>query len=101
MSEHINGAEIGLHPPQVSTPIPGGGTGMVYDHPIRIYADDVEFSGLIITSDGGDVLANGNRIQIANITMATSFYMTGNGSQATRQYVDSHTRHRLQQHNQR
>ena len=82
-SEYINGAELSLHPPQVSTPIPGGGTGMVYDHPIRIYADDVEFSGLIITSDGGDVLANGNRIQIANITMATSFYMTGNGSQAT------------------
>ena len=87
-SEHVNGAKINLHPPQVPAGVPGGGTIMVYDHPIRIYADDVTLSGCSITSDGGDILANGNRIQVLNNTMATerrgiSFYLTGNESQVT------------------
>ena len=85
-SEYVNGTKISLHPPQVPAVIPGGQTIMVYDHPIRFYADDIKLSGCNITSDGGDILANGNRIQIVNTTMATertgiSFYLTGNESQ--------------------
>ncbi len=85
-SEYVNGAKISLHPPLVPVGVPGGGTIMVYDHPIRLYADDVTFSGCNVTSDGGDILANGNRIQIVNNTMSTgrigiSVYISGNESQ--------------------
>jgi len=82
-SEYVNGAKISLHPPLVPVAIPGGGTAMVHDHPIRLYADDVKLSGCNITSDGGDILANGNRIKIVNSTMAMSFYLTGSQSQFT------------------
>ena len=82
-SEYVNGARISLHPPKVPVGVPSrlGQTIMVYDHPIRLSADDVQFYGCNITSDGGDILAYGNRIQMLNNTMATSFYLTGNKSQ--------------------
>ena len=85
-SEYVNGAKISLHPPLSPAGTPWGGIIMVYDYPIRIYADDVLLSGCNITSDGGDISANGNRIQILNNTMITertgiSVYITGNESQ--------------------
>jgi nitrous oxidase accessory protein len=79
-SEHVGGATIVLHPPQVPENLLGT-TIMVYVHPIDIQADKVKLSGFVLTSDGGTLFANGEQIQITNNKMETwGVVIQGNGS---------------------
>ena len=85
ISQHINGAKINFHPPQIPENL-FGETIMVYTNPITIEADNVKLSGFTITSDGGDISANGNQIQLRNNTIGTEatpigLLLTGNGTQ--------------------
>ena len=79
-SEHVGGATIILHPPQVPENILGT-TMMVYVNPIDIKADKVTLSGFVLTSDGGTMFATGERIQITNNKIETwGVVIQGNGS---------------------
>jgi len=78
-------AKIMLHPPSHIINIWGANVTQ-YDNCITIQADNVKFSGFEIWSEGGDVSANGNQIQIASNTFDSQTHIqleiTGNGSQA-------------------
>jgi parallel beta-helix repeat protein len=85
ISEYVNGAQISLHPPQIPENL-FGETIMVYTNPIAIEANNVNLSGFTITSDGGDISANGNQIQLINNTIGTEttpirLLLTGDGTQ--------------------
>jgi nitrous oxidase accessory protein len=82
MSENTNGAQLSLHPPQIEENL-FGQIIMIYTSPIKIDANNVELVGLTITSDGGDVEANGNQIQVINNiigTQTTPIQLLVNGS---------------------
>ncbi len=70
MPENNNKVTINFHPPQIPENILGG-IIMVYVDPISIESNDVKLSGFNITSDGGDISANGNQIQIVNNVIGT------------------------------
>jgi parallel beta-helix repeat protein len=82
MSENINGAQLSLHPPQIQENF-FGQIIMVYTSPIKIDANNVKLAGLTIISDGGDIEANGNQIQVTNNiigTQSTPLQLLVNGS---------------------
>jgi hypothetical protein len=85
ISENANGAQLSLHPPIIAEDL-FGETIMVYTDPIKIDANNVKLSGLTITSDGGDIEANGNQIQIISNIIGSQntpigLTLNGNGTQ--------------------
>ena len=48
-----------------------------YAEPIKIEANDVKISGLTITSDGGEISANGNRTEITGNTFGVNVILRG------------------------
>ena len=68
---------------------------MVYANPITIEADNVKLSGFTIRSDGGDISANGNQIQIinniiGNETIPINLQLNGDGTQIISNTIAGH-----------
>ena len=85
--ENALGAQLSLHPPQISEDL-WGQTIWVFTSPLKVDADNVKISGLTITSDGGDIEANGNQIQllnnvIGNQNTSVGLILNGNRTQVT------------------
>ena len=89
ISQNVNGAQLTLHPPQVAENL-FGQTIMVYTSPIQIDANNVKLSGFSITSDGGDIEANGSQIQMINNVMTgqSSLTVFGDGTQIINNSLD-------------
>ena len=66
--QSTTGAQIYLNPPQYPVNY-WGQIAMAYNNSITIQADNVEISGLTITTAGGDIVIQGNRNQIINNIM--------------------------------
>ncbi len=64
-SENVGGANLELNPPKSLENLFGVSI-TVYANSIAIKADNVEFSGFRIISDGGDVNATGNLFRFFN-----------------------------------
>ncbi|MGO8806966.1 MAG: nitrous oxide reductase family maturation protein NosD [Candidatus Bathyarchaeia archaeon] len=94
MPEKNNRVTIDFHPPQKPENILGG-TIMVYDNPITIEANNVKLSGFTIKSDGGDISANGNQIQLINNTIGNEttpidLQLNGDGTQIISNTIAGH-----------
>jgi len=94
MPEKNNRVTIDFHPPQ-SPETFFGVTMMVYANPITIEADNVKLSGFTIRSDGGDISANGNQIQIinniiGNETIPINLQLNGDGTQIISNTIAGH-----------
>jgi nitrous oxidase accessory protein len=80
VGEDVNSTKISLHPRWIESPLPF--TPPYYDNPIKIEANDVKISGFTIASDGGDISAVGDRIQIIGNIIKTGL-KTESGSYQT------------------
>jgi parallel beta-helix repeat protein len=69
-AEHVGGVQVVLHPPSTLLGTVGG-SFRVWDTAIDITANNVKLSGLIVTSDGGDLLVNcSQNVQLTNNTFS-------------------------------
>jgi hypothetical protein len=80
--EDADNTIISIHPAWVPTGgyhLANGGIEPDYGYnpAIEIQGSDIEISGLTLSSDGGNILATGSRIQIRNCKIAT--YLLANG----------------------
>jgi parallel beta-helix repeat protein len=77
IGEDANDTTIRLHPPWVESFIGPVSIGWSWANSIQILANDVVISGFTITSDGGYIVANGNRTQIIGNIITTPFRIYG------------------------
>lgn len=94
MGENAYGAQLSLHPPQIAENL-WGQTILVYISPLKIDADNVKISGLTITSDGGDIEANGNQIQVLNNVIGSQNTSIGLVLSGNRTYVTNNSMGKL------
>jgi hypothetical protein len=87
ISQVSHQAKINLNPttfnvtyPNYGTKEPSFTTGYMYNNAININSSDVTFSGFVITTIGGAVLAAGNNIQIINNDFGNVTWWKSEGS---------------------
>jgi parallel beta-helix repeat protein len=76
IGENQNTTKLSLHPEWLTVIIITANLSH-YAEPIRIEANDVTISGLTITSDGGEIAANGNRTQITGNIFGVNVILGG------------------------
>jgi nitrous oxidase accessory protein NosD len=76
IGEDANNTKINLHPDWVTTTI-FTQTFSYYAHSVKIEANDVNLGGFTITSDGGEIFANGDKVQIMGNIITTRLILNG------------------------